>query len=135
MTMLHQASRTVPWTHWLLRAAVTLEAVLAIAQPIFIGAFLQGNYDALAWHQANATIVGFVSFAMAVAAILHWRPGGGPVWVVWACVVLAVAVVVQIAVGYARSLAVHIPLGVLVVVASALLLVWSWRPARVGIDR
>src|SRR5947209_7841105 len=97
MTTLNQANRTVPWTHWLLRAAVTVEAALAVAQPIFIGAFLQGHYDALAWHQANATFVGFGAFAMAVAAVLHWRPGCGPGWVVWACVGVAAGVVVQIA--------------------------------------
>jgi hypothetical protein len=135
MTMLHQASRTVPWTHWLLRATVTVEAVLAVAQPIFIGAFLQGHYDALAWHKANATMVGIAAFAMVAAAVLHWRPGRGPGWVALACVVVAAAIVVQIVLGYSRTLAIHIPLGVLIVTASVSLLVWSWRPARVGIDR
>jgi hypothetical protein len=80
MTTLNQANRTVPWTHWLLRATVTVEGALAVAQSIFIGAFLPGHYDALAWHQANATIVGFGAFTMAAAALLNWRPGGGPVW-------------------------------------------------------
>jgi hypothetical protein len=127
MTTLNQANRTVPWTHWLLRAAVTVEAVLAVAQPIFIGAFLQGNYDALAWHKANATFVGVAAFAMVVAAVLRWRPGRGPGWVPLACVVIAAAIVVQIVFGYSRTLAIHIPLGVLVVTASVLLLVWSWR--------
>jgi hypothetical protein len=135
MTMLNQATRTVPWTHWLLRAAVTIEAVLAIAQPIFIGTFLQGHYDALASHQANATIVAVAAFAMVVAAGLHWRLGRGPVRVVVACVVNLAAIVVQVASGYARALAIHIPLGVLIVAASMLLLVWAWRPARDGVDR
>jgi hypothetical protein len=135
MTLLNQASRTVPWTHWLLRATVTVEAVLAVAQPIFIGAFLQGHYDALAWHKANATIVAAAAFAMAVAALLHWRPGRGPGWVAWACVLVVAAIVAQIVFGYSRTLAIHIPLGVLVVTASVLLLVWSWRPARDGVDR
>jgi hypothetical protein len=127
---LKQANRTVPWTQWLLRATVTIEAVLAIAQPIFIGAFLQGHYDALTWHKTNATLVAAAAFAMAVAAVLHWRPGRGPGWVVWACVAVVAAIVVQIVLGYSRTLAIHIPLGVLVVTASVLLLVWSWRPAR-----
>jgi hypothetical protein len=135
MTTLKQANRTVSWTRWLLRVTVTIEAILAIAQPIFIGAFLQGNYSALTWHKTNATLVGAAAFAMTVAAVLHWRPGRGPGWMALACVAVAAAIVVQIVFGYSRTLAIHIPLGVLVVTASALLLVRSWRPARVGIDR
>jgi hypothetical protein len=130
MTTSTQANRTVPWTHWLFRAAVTVEAVLAVAQPIFIGAFLQGQYDALAWHKANATLVGVAAFAMAAAAVLRWRPGRGPGWVPLACVVVAAAVVVQIVLGYSRTLAIHIPLGVLIITTSVLLLVWSWRRAQ-----
>ncbi len=135
MTTLKQANRTVSRTQWLLRVTVTVEAILAIAQPIFIGAFLQGNYNALTWHKTNATLLGVAAFAMTAAAVLDWRPGRGPGWVALACVAVVVAIVVQIVFGYSRTLAVHIPLGVLVVTASVLLLVWSWRPARVGIDR
>lgn len=125
--MTTQDRAAVPWTRWLLRVTITAEALLAFAQPILIGAFLQGDYGALAQHRTNATLVGLAAMAMAVAAVLHWRPGRGAVWPVWAALAVVAAVVVQIILGYSRVLAVHIPLGVLIVATDLRLLFWVWR--------
>jgi hypothetical protein len=127
MTTLNQAA---PWARWLLRVTVTVEALLALGQPILIGAFLQGHYGALGLHQTNATLTGAAAGVMAVAAIVYWRPGRGRPWPAWLCLVIVAAVVVQIILGYSRVLAIHIPLGVLIVTADLLLAVWVWRPSR-----
>ena len=63
-----------------------------------------------------------------MAALLRWRPGGGPGWPALACAVLFGAEAGQIAMGYARVLALHIPLGVAITACTFLMLVWAWRP-------
>ena len=127
MTTDSPAYRATPWAAWLFRVTITVEAILALGQPILIGAFLQGNYDALAAHQTNATITGITAMVTAVAAVLYWRAGHGPAWPTWLSLLLVAAIVVQIVVGYSRILAVHIPLGVLIVTTALWLAVWSWR--------
>jgi hypothetical protein len=107
---------------------ITVEALLALGQPILIGSFLQGNYRALALHQTNASLTGIAAFVMAMTSVLYWRPGRGRAWPVWLCLGVAAAVVTQIILGYSRILAIHIPLGVLIIAADLLLVVWAWRP-------
>jgi hypothetical protein len=130
MTTQHQVYRAAPWAHWLFRVVITVEALLALGQPILIGSFLQGNYGALGLHQANATLTGIAAFVMAVTAVVYWRPGRGRAWPAWLCLGVAAAIVGQIILGYSRVLAVHIPLGVLIIAADLLLVVWVWRPVR-----
>jgi hypothetical protein len=100
------------------------EAVLA-------GGFLAGHYDLLAMHQANASITGITGMVVIVTAVLEWKPGGGPGWPLAVSAVLFAAVAVQIMLGYARVLALHVPLGVLIIVGIVELFMWAWRaPAR-----
>jgi hypothetical protein len=65
---------SVRWARWLLRVAVTCEALLAVGQAILMGGFLQGHYPLLAAHQVNATFTGIAAMPMTAAAVLQWRP-------------------------------------------------------------
>jgi len=65
---------SVRWARWLLRVAVTCEALLAVGQAILMGGFLQGHYPLLAAHQVNATFTGISAMPMTAAAVLQWRP-------------------------------------------------------------
>jgi hypothetical protein len=56
-------------------------------------------------------------------------PGGGRPWPLAALLTLWWAAAIQLGMGYARVLAVHVPLGVTVVGAAVALAVWSWTPA------
>jgi hypothetical protein len=125
--MLNQTVRR--WTLVLFRAVVTCEAALALGQAVLAGSFLSGHYGALDLHALNATATGLTAVAQIVAALLLWRPGGGPGWPALACVVLFGAEAGQIAMGYARVLALHIPLGVAIIACTFLMLAWAWRPA------
>jgi hypothetical protein len=118
-----------PWTLALFRAVVTCEAALALGQAVLAGSFLSGHYQALDLHALNATATGSTALAQIVAALLLWRPGGGPRWPVLAGIALFGAEAGQIAMGYTRALAVHVPLGVAIIAATVLMLVWAWRPA------
>lgn len=126
--MTDRPPRVRRWSVVLFRTVVTVEAVLAFGQAALAGGFLSGRYGALALHAANASATGATAIAMTVAAVLLWKPGGGPGWPALACGVLIVAVGGQFAAGYARVLAVHIPLGVAITAAVVLMLRWAWRP-------
>lgn len=119
-----------PWARWSFRVAVTVEAALAFGQPVWAGGFLAGNYDLLAVHRDFGRYTGAAAIVALVVAILLWRPGRGPGWPAAVCAALLGAVVAQIALGFTRVLAIHIPLGVTIIAATAFLLVWAWCPAR-----
>jgi hypothetical protein len=115
------------WPLWLLRVVVTVEAVLAFNQAVFAGQFLSGTYGAVSTHAVNANVTGIMLLVEAVAAALLWRRGGGPGWPALTALGLFVLAGVQIGIGYARVLALHIPLGVAIIVVDILMLVWVWR--------
>lgn len=110
-----------------LRVAVGLNAALVLAQAAFAGQFLGGNQPLLIAHQVNAEIIPLVALAQLVLAVLVWRPGRGPGWPAVASALLLVAVVFQIALGWAGQLALHVPLGVAIFGLTAALLA-STRP-------
>ncbi|MGW3359946.1 hypothetical protein ACWDFL_31755 [Streptomyces bungoensis] len=117
------------WALMLFRTVVTGEAVLALGQAVLAGSFLSGHYAALDMHAVNATATGVTAVAQIVAALLLWRPGGGPGWPALASIALFGAEAGQIAMGYGRVLAVHVPLGVAIIAFTVLMLVRAWRPA------
>jgi hypothetical protein len=122
---------TQVWPKWLFRAAITCDAVFAFAQAVLAGGFLAGHYDFLAMHKENATITGITGIVVILTAVLQWKPGGGPGWPIAVSAVLFAAEAGQIMTGYGRILAVHVPLGVLIIVGIVKLLTWAWRaPAR-----
>ena len=116
-------------TAWLLRAALTLTAASAVAQPLLIGGYLDGNFDLVAWHSTNATAVIVTVMLSGLAAIAYVWPGGGRPWPLVALVLLWFAAGFQTGVGHERVLSIHVPLGVLIVGAAVALAVWSWTPA------
>lgn len=118
-----------PWARWMFRVAAGIGLLLALAQPVLAGGFLSGHYVLLEWHATNATATGLTAIAMALAGLLLWRPGGGPLWPALAAAALFGMEAAQIAIGYAHALALHIPLGVVIIGCLALLASWSWRPA------
>ena len=115
------------WTRWPLRITSSLAALLLFDQAVFAGQFLAGTFPALQTHRDNATYAGIAVLAAAVAAALIRWPGGGPIWPVPAFLALLGLITVQITLGFLRVLAVHIPLGVTIIVAALLLAAWSWR--------
>ncbi|MDX3246207.1 hypothetical protein [Streptomyces sp. ME18-1-4] len=132
--MAETTARPTPWARWIFRTTVTTEALLAFAQPVLIGGFLQGHYASLQLHKENATFTGVTAMVMLLAAVLQWRPGRGPAWPVFASLTVVAAIVAQIIMGYSRTLAVHVPLGVLIITGDVLLLVWVWKPVRAAAD-
>lgn len=116
-------------TLWLLRAALTAEAVATVAQPVIAGRYLSGDFDALIVHAANAALVMLTIIGAFGAAVLYWAVGRGTGWPALTLAGMFIAVIAQMALGALRVLAIHIPLGVGIVALALGLAIWSFRPA------
>lgn len=99
----------------ILRIVVVLTALLIFAQPFLAGAYLQGQFDALGFHEANANAISGLLLIQVGAALAYWLIGRGAAAPVFVAVALLVLVVVQLTMGYDRNMLVHIPLGIAIV--------------------
>lgn len=120
----------------LARASTALLVVLALTQAVLAGNFLGGQYDALGLHALGARAVTITSAAQIVVLAWVWRTGGprGPFVAGVAQTLLLVA---EFATGELRLTALHIPLGVALVVVIVQLATTIWRtplPARHAVD-
>jgi len=116
------------WTGWLLRLLLTGQAAMAALQPILIGRYLDGDFDQLAGHSLNGSLLPAITMLCIIGAALHASVGRGPLWPIPVTVLLVPVEGVQLAAGYSHSLAVHIPLGTGLVAVLLLLAAWSWTP-------
>jgi hypothetical protein len=114
-------------TLWLLRATLLLHAALALAQPVSAGSYLSGNFDILATHGSNGILLVAATAVWGVAALGRTAANRGAGWPLLLLVpVVFMAEGMQIGMGHQRNLAVHIPLGVFIVLTAVLLAVWSF---------
>lgn len=116
-------------TLWLLRTVLTAHLLAVLAQPVLAGLFLTGDVDAIVVHGRIGGALAAVDLVVIATTLLYVLGGRGRLWVVPVMVGLFLAVGIQIGMGYARSLQVHIPLGVGIVTASVLLVAWVWSPS------
>ncbi|MGJ9423399.1 hypothetical protein [Aeromicrobium sp. CF3.5] len=115
-------TRLVRIVHVLLVASALVHLVLVCAQPFLAGWSLDGDGDALDLHGINGSIIVTISMILIPLGVLWWRPGRGTVWVPTLAVVLFAAETLQLGMGYADILVVHVPLGVGVLLGSFVLL-------------
>jgi hypothetical protein len=116
------------WISGTFRVLATLLTVLIFVQPVLAGLFITGNVAMLSMHSANATLIDLVSLVLVVAGVLVWRPGHGSPRLMILSIVAFVLILAQTGFGYARSLAFHIPLGVLLFTFAVLLLHRAYKP-------
>jgi hypothetical protein len=116
------------WPLLVFRGSITAAALLVFNQAVFAGQFLAGTYGSLHTHRENATYAGLAVLVSAAAAVLLRWPGAGPLWPAVACLGLFGLIGLQIALGFARVLTVHVPLGVTIILLTVLLTIWAWRP-------
>lgn len=116
---------------WILAVVLGIHAALAYTQSILAGAYLTGSLDAMEIHGLIGSGLVVVTMIQAVACLLFWFPGRGPWWPLLVSIALFFVEGLQIGMGYARTLGVHIPLGVALIMTITALFVWSllWRPA------
>jgi len=112
-----------------LRVVAVLHSLAFLLQPVFAGGYLMGDVDSLGLHNANAFVVTGLDVVQLVCAIVFFWAGRGRAWPIWASLAIAVAVEVQVGMGFERLLVVHLPLGVALVVGQILMTVWLFRAA------
>lgn len=111
---------------WALRILALLHAAATVAQPVLAGSYLSGSVDALGFHEMNAHIVTLFSMSMFVAGLVYAIAGRGRWWVAFAPLGMFLLEFVQEIFGYTQSLAVHIPLGVTVVLINVFFAIWTF---------
>lgn len=114
---------------WTLRLLLTGHLVAVLAQPVLAGRYLTGDVDAITVHGLLGSLLSLVAMALVAGALAYVLFGRGRLWVLPVTVLLFLAEGFQIGMGYSRELAVHVPLGVAIVVVAVLLAAWVWTPA------
>ena len=120
------STRGPAWPRWVLRVTSMVAAIMLFDQAIFAGQFLSGAYPMLHTHRENATYAGISVLLAAAAAVLFRWPGRGPWWPIVAYLGLFGLVALQIVLGFSQALAIHIPLGVTIILAAVILAVLMW---------
>ncbi|TDD34095.1 hypothetical protein E1286_41295 [Nonomuraea terrae] len=118
------------WIVWALRVTATAHLIGVLAQAALAGLFVTGDVDLLTWHQNNGGVTHAMLYLQLVSAVLLWRPArlsSRPALISLAMVLVETA---QVALGNARLVAAHIPLGMLIFGMSAVFTMWAWRGLR-----
>ncbi|MEU9665143.1 hypothetical protein AB0J81_03585 [Streptomyces bobili] len=95
-----------------LRIAIALQTLTIFLQAVSAGMLLTSSYGATL-HDVGARVMYGASMLYLLAAVLAWKPGGGPVRPVWHASGFLVLASVQVVLGIAHVPSVHLPLGVL----------------------
>jgi hypothetical protein len=119
------AHRTRP-IGWVLRGVVSAHVVAIVGQPVFAGVYMSGDYDGLRWHAVGADVVTSIGYLQVIAAIMVWVRLRR-LWPFLATMAVEVAETVQYFAGLDGALWLHIPLGVMTIVALVVLFIAVWR--------
>lgn len=116
----------------LLRVTTTFLAATLLTQGVTAGQILADEDGGSGLHDATGPAVTVAVILQAVAAALVWRVGRGSGRYLAVTGLLSVFIAVQFVVGGSGDLAVHVPLGVALFGAGAVLTaqVWTARPVR-----
>jgi hypothetical protein len=113
-----------------LRYLALLSTLNVICQGVTAGRVLMKSHEALELHEAGAVVIHVLTGLTMVAAALVWRTSRGGLWPTVLAAAVFVATFVQALTGHGRTLYIHVPLAMLLLVGSAWLLAWSWFAAR-----
>lgn len=116
-------------TLWGLRLVTALHLCAVLVQPLLAGRFLTGDVDAIGLHGAVGLLVVLSGLVLAVTALGYVAVVRGRWWLVPVAAALFLAEGLQLGMGTARALQVHVPLGVAITVTATLLAGWAWSPA------
>ncbi|HLR86082.1 MAG TPA: hypothetical protein VK059_14090 [Nocardioidaceae bacterium] len=115
---------------WILVVILGVHAAIAFNQSVLAGMYLSGSLDAMEWHGAIGSALTVVVMVQSLVSLLFFFPGRGPWWPLVASIALFFVEGLEIGMGYARTLGLHIPLGVAIIVVTIGMFVWSlrWKP-------
>lgn len=115
-------------TLWLLRITVLIHAVVVLSQSITIGQYMTGVFSMMKLHGTLGSMLTVCTMIMGAAAVAYVI-AGGRIWIIPALVLFFFLEGIQVGMGYAHTLSIHVPLGVLITVLALLLAIWVWMPS------
>ncbi|MEV4432772.1 hypothetical protein [Streptomyces sp. NPDC049585] len=104
-----------------LQVAITLQTLTIFLQALSAGLLLTSSYGETL-HSVGARVMYGASMLYVLAAVLAWKPGGGPVRPVLYASGFLVLASLQVVLGIAHVPSMHVPLGVLMFGLSVLAL-------------
>jgi hypothetical protein len=113
-----------------LRATTTVAVLAILWQGATAGGLLMQARTFLDLHEAGAVAVHVLTGVAALLAFLAVRATRGPRWPAALGALVFVASFVQAALGDDETMWAHVPGALLLMLGSAVLLVWAWRPRR-----
>lgn len=113
-------------SQWVLRGLVSAQLVAIAGQPVFAGVYLSGDFDGLRLHAVGADVTTSVGYLQVIAAVVVWVRLR-QIWPFVASLAVVVGETVQYFAGTGGALWLHIPLGVMTVVAVVVLFIAVWR--------
>ncbi|WP_329560979.1 hypothetical protein OG711_27080 [Streptomyces uncialis] len=109
-------------SHTFLQVAISLQTLALLFQTVTAGILLSSSHG-YALHDIGSRVLYAASMLYVIAAILTWRPGGGPPRPILYATGFLVLASVQVASGVAHVTSLHVPLGMLMFGLSVLALV------------
>lgn len=108
-----------PFVAMLARWLLFVHAALLVAQPFIAGTMLDGRSpDAQAWHLNIGMTLPTIGFVQVLVTLLAWRVSGWPLGAFTSSIAVWLLELAQFFIGYlGMPLAMHVPLGVLLVAA------------------
>lgn len=126
---------------WVLRLLMAVHVLIALAQAVSAGIILEGEGSALRLHQLTGTsVITTVSVLQVVVAVLCWRRHQHSAWLALGSAGLFAAEMAQIGLGFTDQIALHVPLGAIILAAAVTLLFASLKhfnpvPGRKGLAK
>lgn len=107
-----------------------IHAAIAFTQSILAGMYMSGSLDAMEVHGALGSGLTALVMLQGLVCLLFIYPGRGPWWPFVATVLLFFVDGIQVGMGYARTLGLHVPLGVAIIIVTLGMFIWSlrWKP-------
>lgn len=115
---------------WALKTIAAMHLFALAAQPVLFGQHFSGHPDALAWHAMAGEAVAWVALAQALLAVICWRHDLLRPLAAFVLVAIFAFDGLQLHLGYARVVGVHIPLGTALLAVSLSATLWLWFYAR-----
>lgn len=112
-----------------LRILALLSTLNVLCQGATAGQVLMRSQEAFELHETGAVVLHLLTGLATVAAALLWRQTRGSIWPTALAAVLFVVSFLQAATGHGRTLYIHVPLALILLVGAVWLLSWAWlRP-------
>lgn len=117
---------TLPAPLRALRYLALLSTLNLICQGLSAGELLMKNHTFREIHEGGAIVLHVLCGLTAIAAIWYWRTSGAGLSIAVLSSLVFVVTFVQAALGHGRTLYIHVPLAMLLLIGAAWVLAWAW---------